>query len=98
MPTELERKGDFSKSYRNATTLYPLRDPTTGLAFPGNVIPSNRFDPNSAKLLTVFPLPNATNAAVTNFAYNYQIAGYQKLPVKNQALRLDYNRSEKARP
>jgi hypothetical protein len=97
MPTELERKGDFSKSYRNATTLYPLRDPTTGAAFPGNVIPASRFDPNASKLLTVFPLPNATNTAVTNFAYNYQIGGYQKLPVRNETLRIDYNRSDKAR-
>ena len=97
VPTALERQGDFSKSFRNATTLYPLKDPTTGLAFPGNVIPANRIDPNSARLLNVFPLPNATNTAVTNFAYNYQIAGYQSQPVKNETLRVDYNRSEKMR-
>jgi hypothetical protein len=97
MPSELERKGDFSKSYRNATTLIPVKDPLTGSAFPNNLIPSSRIDPESAKLLTIFPLPNATNTAVTNFAYNYQIAGFQKLPVKNETLRVDYNRSEKAR-
>src|SRR3954447_12651772 len=97
MPTELERKGDFSKSLRNAATLYPLKDPTTGLAFPGNVIPSTRIDPNSANLLSVFPLPNVTETNITKFAYNYQIAGYQKLPVMNETLRVDYNRSEKSR-
>jgi hypothetical protein len=97
VPTELERKGDFSQSYRNATTLYAVKDPLTGLAFPGNVIPASRIDPNSSKLLNIFPLPNATNTAVTKFAYNYQIAGYQKQPVKNETLRVDYNRSEKMR-
>jgi hypothetical protein len=47
--------------------------------------------------LAVFPLPNATNTAITNFSYNYQIGGYQKLPVRNETLRLDFNKSDKAR-
>jgi carboxypeptidase family protein len=38
VPTALERAGDFSLS-----SIKP-RDPVTGLAFPGNVIPADRFD------------------------------------------------------
>jgi hypothetical protein len=97
VPTALERQGNFSQSFRNATTLYPVKDPTTGLAFPGNVIPANRIDPNSSKLLSVFPLPNATNTAVTNFAYNFQIAGSENIPVKQEILRVDYNISDRAK-
>ena len=74
-----------------------ITDTLSKLPFPNNIIPAARIDPQSSKLLSIFPLPNATNTAVTNFAYNYQIAGYQKLPVKNETLRVDYNRSEKAR-
>ena len=55
------------------------------VAFPNNVIPANRIDPNSSKLLSVFPLPNATNTAVTNFAYNFQIAGSEDIPVKRRS-------------
>jgi hypothetical protein len=97
VPTELERKGDFSQSYKNATTLYAVKDPTTGSAFPGNVIPASRMDPNSAKLLSIFPLPNATNTAVTKYAYNYQVADTEDNPVKQEILKVDYNISEKAR-
>ncbi len=102
VPNELERKGDFSQSYKTCTTgaacqLFVAKDPTTGLAFPGNVVPQSRMDPNSAKLLTVFPLPNATNPAITKYSYNYQIAGTADTPAMQQILRVDYNISDKAR-
>ena len=97
MPTALERQGNFSQSYKNATTLYTVKDPTTGQPFPGNIVPASRIDPNSSKLLSVFPLPNATNTAVTNFAYNFQIAGSEDQPVLQEILKVDYNISEKAK-
>jgi hypothetical protein len=97
VPTALERQGDFSKSYKNATTLYAVKDPTTNAPFPGNVIPTSRMDPNSAKLLTIFPLPNQTNTAVTKYAYNYQIAGSEDQPVLQEILKVDYNINDRAR-
>jgi hypothetical protein len=97
VPTALERKGDFSRSLNTKGQLIVVKDPTTGAAFPGNIIPANRIDPTSSKLLSIFPLPNATNTAVTNFAYNYQIAGTEDLPVKQEILKVDYNRSDKTR-
>jgi hypothetical protein len=106
VPTELERKGDFSQSYRAANSLYLVKDPlgagnctTTDktACFANNMIPAARLDANSAKLLTVFPLPNATDLAVTKYAYNFQIAGSQDIPVMQEILRVDYNISDKAR-
>jgi hypothetical protein len=106
VPTALERKGDFSQSYRNATSLYLIKDPLlTGnctttdktACFPNNIIPSARMDANSAKLMSVFPLPNATNLAVTSYAYNFQIADTSKVPAMQEILRVDYNMSDKAR-
>jgi hypothetical protein len=53
VPTEAMRNGDFS-----ATTI-KLKDPLTGLPFPGNIIPANRIDPSAQKILGFFyPLPN----------------------------------------
>lgn len=97
VPTALERAGDFSQSYKNATTQYIVKDPLTGVAFPNNVVPATRIDPISAKLLSIFPLPNATNVALTKYAYNFQISGSEDVPVKQEMLRVDYNATEKAR-
>jgi hypothetical protein len=95
VPTALERAGDFSQSFKSAGALYPVKDPKTGAPFPGNMIPQSRMDPNSAKLLSVFPLPNATNVAITKYAYNFQIAGSEDQPVKQEILKVDYNVSSK---
>lgn len=52
--SDAQRRGDFS------ATPTPIRDPLTGLAFPGNIIPANRISAPAAKLLTDFvPLPNS---------------------------------------
>ncbi len=52
--SEAQRRGDFS------ALATPLRDPLTGVAFPGNLIPTGRINPAAAKLLNDFvPLPNS---------------------------------------
>ena len=67
LPTELERAGNFSQSVYNnrVRTIY---DPYTSVLnssnrvvrtpFTGNVIPADRLDPVSLKLLQQLPLPN----------------------------------------
>ncbi len=48
-----ERRGDFSASGKT------IRDPDTGLPFPGNIIPQARFDPLTLKFMNEFiELPN----------------------------------------
>jgi trimeric autotransporter adhesin len=61
MPTAAQRSGDFSQL---GTT---ITDPTTMLAFPGNVIPQTRISPQALSLLNLYPLPNFTGK------YNYQL-------------------------
>ena len=97
VPTALERAGNFSQSYKNATTPYAVKDPTTGAPFAGNIVPASRIDPNSSKLLSVFPMPNATNVAVTKYAYNFQIAGTEDTPVHQEILKVDYNQSDRSK-
>jgi hypothetical protein len=52
VPTLLERQGDFSQS-----AVKPI-DPSTGQPFEENLIPSNRVDAISQKLLQFYPAPN----------------------------------------
>jgi Carboxypeptidase regulatory-like domain/TonB dependent receptor-like, beta-barrel/TonB-dependent Receptor Plug Domain len=59
VPSLLERTGDLSRSV--SITGAPLRvtDPLNANSpFPGNIIPTNRFNPVSTKLLAYYPLPN----------------------------------------
>src|SRR5712691_2567655 len=53
VPTAAMRSGDF-----RGTAIVP-RDPTTGLPFPGQVMPGNRIDPAARAIMHFFyPLPN----------------------------------------
>src|SRR5262245_17946464 len=55
VPTALERAGDFSASG------VTIRDPFTGLPFPGNVIPSQRMSPAGVAAANLYPFPNRTD-------------------------------------
>jgi hypothetical protein len=69
MPTALERAGDFSQTFTPSGALVSVRDPLTGLPFPGNRIPADRLDPRGQALLGVFPLPNTVGNPDYNYAY-----------------------------
>jgi hypothetical protein len=74
MATELERKGDFSKSVYDSVSRQPIFifqrfDPGTGKQivvpantsyppFPGNIIPASQISPIGQRLLNLQPLPN----------------------------------------
>jgi len=78
VPTEAQRKGDFSQTFTAAGALVPIYDPntTTGntrTAFPGNMIPANRIDPVGAALAALYPPPNqaaSNRAGANNFVGN----------------------------
>jgi Carboxypeptidase regulatory-like domain/TonB dependent receptor len=53
VPTQAMRNGDFSALLPGRV----IRDPLTGLPFPGNVIPRNRISPQGQALLNAFPMP-----------------------------------------
>ncbi|HWB84961.1 MAG TPA: carboxypeptidase regulatory-like domain-containing protein [Bryobacteraceae bacterium] len=65
VPTAAERGGDFSQS-----TLKP-KDPTTGAAYPGGIIPPSAIDPNGQALLKYLPAANFDNTAISRGSYNY---------------------------
>ncbi len=60
VPTQQMAAGDFSQFSK------PIIDPTTGLPFPGNQIPQDRFDSVAKNLLAYWPSPNYGTAGATS--------------------------------
>ena len=79
VPTALERAGDFSLS-----ALKP-RDPVTGLAFPGNLIPADRIDPAARTIQDRYvPMANLPN----NF---FEVSAPDPLQTDEMTLKLDHH-------
>ena len=93
VPNAAMRRGDLSGS---STTIY---DPATGnadgtgrLPFAGNIIPSNRIDATSKKLLDLLPLPNVNTTLLTNNFYAGAPFLFDRRTVDSK---VNYNISEK---
>jgi len=79
VPTALERAGDFSLS-----ALKP-RDPVTGVAFPGNLIPAGRFDPAAKAIQDQYvPMANLPN----NF---FEVSAPDPLETDEMTLKIDHH-------
>ena len=68
VPTEAQRRGDFSAFPT------PIYDPTTGAAdgsgrtqFPGNIIPANRLSSIATRLQSLLPAPNVPGVVTANY-------------------------------
>jgi hypothetical protein len=91
VPTADMRNGVFPTTGPFAGTII---DPTTGLPFPGNTIPSNRINPQAQLLLNAFaPLPN--NAA--NGFSNYTSTQTHLLKQRDDEGKIAYDISPKLR-
>lgn len=95
MPTELERRGDFSQTVDQNNRRVDIRDPMSGQLFPGNIIPANRINRNGQGLLNVLPLPNQLNRALTAGAFNYEFQNVQEVPKVGHLLKLDWHPTQR---
>jgi hypothetical protein len=96
LPTDAERRGDFSQSVlngrvRNIYDPYSSRiDPATGRVvrtpYNGNVIPGSQIDPVAANLLQSLPLPN-----LPGNTDNWQGTVTEKVDYWNFSQRVDVN-------
>ena len=92
VPTAAMRNGDFSASPT------PIYDPATGnastgvgrTAFPGNIIPRDRFDPIVQKLIADLPLPNQPG-----LVDNYFATGDYTFDRHNIDAKVNYNATNK---
>jgi hypothetical protein len=97
-PTALERQGDYSKTLDVNGAMIPIKDPTTGANFPGNIIPASRINKAGQAILNFFPLPNytETDPALQN-RRNYRSNGSGDMPRRQDLFRIDYNFSQSMR-
>jgi hypothetical protein len=111
VPAKEMRNGDFSKLLDGRARQVTIYDPATGfqntatnrwdrVPFPGNVIPGDRINPISKKIVGYFPEPNTTTAS-TNYAQsNYFLSGGNSLArdtFYNFVVKIDQNLGEKHR-
>jgi len=104
VPTELERKGDFSQSVDANGNLWPyIRDYTTGLPCSaantsgcfrdggvlGKIPEDRRYAPTLAAL-ELYPLPNVTGQK----GYNYKSQTPSNQPRREELIRVDYQASD----
>jgi hypothetical protein len=98
LPTTAMRSGDFSSFIpagqdcnTAATKTGCVFDPTTGQAFPGNIIPTDRIDPASKTLVGM--MPAVTSTATIN---NYQVVAPGQFNVDNFDIKVNYVPSQKS--
>jgi hypothetical protein len=64
VPTARMRNGDFGELLTAPNIFFStaqiIRDPRTGEAFPGNIIPTDRLSRNGMAIMNLYPLPNYT--------------------------------------
>jgi hypothetical protein len=91
-PTQLERDGDFSKTFDVNGALIPVKDPTTGQNFPGNIVPKSRVSAAGLGILNFFPLPNYTEMdPALKYTRNYRSNQSGSFPRREDLFRIDYN-------
>ena len=87
VPTAAERTGDFSHSVDGTGKAITIVDPTTGVAFPGNIIPSSRIYAPGTAILKFLPTANTTAGG---FGYNYTSQVPSAYPRNETILRGDW--------
>lgn len=100
VPSERQRRGDFSQTFDSRGQLVQIYDPLTGARqpngdvlrqpFPGNVIPAGRLDSVALKVLGYYPAPNQTGDPTTG-ANNYIHNGEQVQNTNNYSVRIDHS-------
>jgi len=109
VPTELERKGDFSQSFTTQLVsgvrkIYPIQiyDPMAvdskgnRKAFSGNVIQPDRIDPIAKNILAYIPLPNTAGDGTSSDSNNFVSPGVRKdtFPVISARVDQNWNNSQ----
>ncbi len=106
LPTELQRRGDFSQTFNASGQLMTIYNPFDTFVnaqnqverrpFPGNVIPQNMMNPIALKALSYVPLPNQPGAQFTNTA-NWFGQGINSSSGQQMTFKGDHNLSSSHR-
>lgn len=105
VPTEAERKGDFSKTLNRLGGPFAVYDPATTVVagtratrdpFPGAVIPASRLSPIGSAVLGRYPLPNQPGPNQIA-AYNWALSKTYAVDQQQVSARVDHALSERQR-
>ena len=80
VPTAAVKSGNFGTS--------TIKNPSTGVAYPSNILPVSVIDPNMQKLIDIYP--NA-NSGTASFVFNMTTP----TNIHQEIVKLDYNHNEK---
>lgn len=92
---------------QTASTLIRIKDPSSSAAcavnsatpgpgcFLNNKIPNGQIPASQLALMSIFPLPNYSNLALSNNNYNYITNTAAETPVNQEVVRIDYAATEK---
>ena len=99
VPSQLMRSGNFSELLDPGNVYYNkslvIRDPNTGVPFPGNVIPANRLSPSGLGILKAYPAPNLSTPI--NGSQYFYIAATHPQNQRKDTLSVDMNLTDKQR-
>jgi hypothetical protein len=103
-PIDSFRNGDFSSLVNGSGSVIPIFDPSSTRPdgnggsmrdqFPGNRIPSSRFNATAQKILPLIPAPDLPNTLVNNF---YNRTGGGSYDNYLSTIKIDHNFTEKHR-
>jgi len=93
LPTRAMRGGDFS------AIATPIRDPLTGLPFPGNQIPANRITPDGRAIANLYTAMEGVASSYDDrpVSNNSLFQGDNPFDWRQDMLRLDYQASDSHR-
>jgi hypothetical protein len=92
-PTDLERKGDFSKSTDGTGAPVSISGP----GITNNVIDPSLINTQLQKILSLYPEPNVSGFAVKGQSFNYSQALSGEAPRREDILRVDLQLNSKNR-
>jgi len=106
VPPELERRGDFSQTRNGLGQLLPIYDPATTRPnpngsgwvrdpMPGNIVPRDRWDPVSVKLLEFMPMPNVPPINIYTNTNNFLSLAPAPVLQGNTQIKVDHRFSQK---
>jgi predicted heme/steroid binding protein len=99
VPSLAMRQGDFSELLNPSNFYYgkvvQIKDPNTGIPYPGNIIPANQLSPNGIGILKAYPAPNL--AIPVNGSQTFYLTARHPQNQRKDTLSADFNITDKQR-
>ncbi len=99
VPSMLMRQGDFSELLNPSNFYYgkvvQIKDPNTGIPYPGNIIPKSQLSPNGIGILNAWAKPNL--AVPINGSQTFYLTARHPQNQRKDTLSADFNITDRQR-